>query len=137
MKDEEIYKMILANVKASPYVGDKPLAIFWSGPHNAWKCLDSNQLDPLSWVLYCMQPEPFREGDDDLAVATLGNLFNRKPSWVKAFHIALSSKTNSGTSISGFLMGVKVKKALCTLFPEKVLPPSETSSSSKSTAKTA
>jgi hypothetical protein len=79
----------------------------------------SGEIDPLSAVLLVEQLEPYRKSDDDLAVATLANLFKRHTGWVKSFQIGILGQSNSGTSISGYLMGREVKKKLC-------LPPTET-----------
>ncbi len=138
MKDSDIFDVIVKDVGLLKVINLKDLhhqmkssrlfAAYWLGEENKW--MFDGEVDPLSAVLLVEQKEPYREGDDDIAVGTLANMFGRKPNWVKSFQLGLTNKTNSGTSISGFLMGVRIKQKLCTLFPEKALPSSATSSKS-------
>lgn len=125
MKDQEIVDTVIACVKHAPSLNNESLAIYWSGEHNSWKCTDLTKLDPLSWILYCLNMEPCYDGDDNLAIATLARRFNRSANWVKSFHLAVNGKANSGTSISGYVLGLKVRKELCTRFQKELAKPLE------------
>ena len=122
MKDSDIFNIIIKDNKLLDQVVDIRLhfptkqknlfAAYWVSAENSW--MYSGEIDPLSAVLLVEQKEPYRQGDDDLAVATLSNMFSRYAGWVKSFQIGILGKSNSGTSISGYLMGCEVKKKLCT-----------------------
>ncbi len=123
MKDSDIFNIIIKDVKLLDQVVDIRLnlptkqknlfAAYWVSTENSW--MYSGEIDPLSAVLLVEQLEPYRAGDDDLAVATLANLFKRYADWVKSFQVGILGQKNSGASISGYLAGVKVKKELCGL----------------------
>jgi hypothetical protein len=147
MEDSKIAVLIVESIKSfnkteklmSFFVEAKPepgniLKAFWHGEENCWTFVTGNT-DPLSCVLLIEQPEPYRKGDDELAIATLAHILDRSAGWVKSFQIAMSNKANSGTSISGFIMGQRIKKELCTSSPEEQLPSLATSSKSKSKTK--
>ncbi len=132
MKDSDIFNVIIKDVKlldqvvsANHHFPTKQKNLFsayWVSEENAW--MYSGEIDPLSAVLLVEQLEPYRKGDDDLAVATLSNLFSRYAGWIRSFQIGILGQANSGSSISGYLMGVKIKKELCIQLAESKLPPS-------------
>lgn len=128
MKDQSILNTVLVSFKLLNDLNLKELnldsqkvdllAASWIGESNMW--MYTGKLDPLSVVLLVEQCEPFRRGDDDLAVATLANMFKRNANWVKSFNAGIHHRNNNSTSISGYVLGLQVRKELCTKFQKEL-----------------
>ena len=130
MKDSEIIEIILDCCKrfredydgwwveedvASP----SDFGADWNGLNNRWGW--DTAVDPLSAVLIMKNPEPFRQGDDNLAIATLANVFEKSSGWVRSFQYSMSGQKNAGNSISGYVVGAEVRKQILCLGLSKKL----------------
>lgn len=64
-----------------------------------------SSIDPLSAVLVFNQPEKRSKEDDNEAIATLSYFLNKSPGWLRSFQCGWFNKSNSSSSITGFLIG--------------------------------
>jgi hypothetical protein len=79
----------------------------WLGRENAWR--SPLRADALSCVLIANQIEPAGKGYDNIAIATVAKYFDRRLIWVDSFQFAWQGYPNHGMSISGYLMGRKLR----------------------------
>lgn len=116
MNDLTIEKLICAAIDKLLVVGhsldfscveDGCFSAFWISRENAWR--SSLQADALSCVLVANQIEPAGKGYDNIAIATIAKYFDRRLIWVDSFQFAWQGFPNHGNSISGYLMGRKIR----------------------------
>ena len=69
-------------------------------------------LDPLSCILLTNQLSPKYDGDDNIAVATLAKHFNKSTGWIRSCSDGIRGKSNSSTSITGWVCGSNIRKQL-------------------------
>lgn len=85
------------------------LNVFWDTEKSCWDCKDI--IDPLSLLIITERPERERRGNDDNeVVATLGKCIGRRPEWVHSFQCGWFGETNQTGSISGYLLGNKLRR---------------------------
>ena len=88
--------------------GDPANLLLWNS--NLFTLTSPDKAEPLSLLLIQKNPERVSSGDDDILIATLSK-FLQKPTWYfRSFQCAWQGKTNSSMSISGFLLGEKLRK---------------------------
>jgi hypothetical protein len=80
--------------------------ILWD---NVW-FLSTNQMDPLSLLLWDINPERCLNGDDDITTATIAKLLGRSPAWIHSFQAGWAGKKNKSTSISAYMLGDKLRR---------------------------
>lgn len=115
MHDNEIINLISSCVNKAIDQGYSIISEFnvkWD--IDEWKSI-GKYCCPLSVVLLINQAIPdFRlSRGDDLAYSTLSNVFDRRESWIKSFMCAINGESNISDSISGYIMGLKIKKEFC------------------------
>lgn len=109
MKDSEIHELL------DEWIGFDDLLFedigepngfnsFWNVQNNMWT-LTSDLSDPLSLLLLSRQPLPYTAGHDDINVATLCRLLDRKSGWVLSFQDGWYGRSNNSCSITGYVMG--------------------------------
>ena len=78
--------------------------------HSKWQL--KHNADVLSLVLYFLGPIPIKDADDNIGVGTIMHMFERSAGWVRSFQDGVGNKYNSSSSISGYWMGMKVRKKI-------------------------
>jgi hypothetical protein len=72
--------------------------------------ISTSKIDPLSLLLWDTNPERCLNGDDNITTATIAKLLNKSPAWIQSFQNGWSGQKNKSTSISAYLLGVKLRK---------------------------
>jgi hypothetical protein len=76
---------------------------------NRWE-LSNKQADPISILLVHKNAERYTKGDDDIILASLSRSLSIPIAFLKSFICGWNGENNSGTSISGHLLGDKLRK---------------------------
>ena len=83
------------------------LDVKWDDETNKWI---SKMADPLSSILLIEQPRPWSYKDDDLVISTLSKVLGKKVAWISSFQDGWMGFDNRHASITGFLLGSKLKR---------------------------
>lgn len=84
------------------------LNAYWDGRESCWD--GPTTIDPLSLLLIAERSE--RESvhrDDNEVVHTLAAILNRPAKWVYSFQDGWYGRSNTNTSITGYLLGRKLR----------------------------
>lgn len=81
---------------------------YWAPQSNTWGY--NSPLDPLSCVLITLNPEPHKLGYEDIAMATLCQMFDRQLGWIRSFQCGWYGEDNQSESIGGYILGRKINK---------------------------
>lgn len=73
------------------------------------KWVNEFEIDPLSALLLIEQPERIKNEDSEI-IASLSSALNRRPAWIHSFQCGWTNQNNKSGSISGFLLGSKLRK---------------------------
>lgn len=85
------------------------LNAFWNLEESCWDCADI--IDPLSLLIVTESPERERRSNGDSEViATLGQCIDRRQAWVHSFQCGWYGEKNQSGSISGYLLGNKLRR---------------------------
>ncbi len=113
MNDQEIFNLICKCINDAKskgyYIVSDPLNVTWN--INKWESNDK-LCCPLSSLLitHNIIPDVRLIKSDDLKCSTIAIFLNKNESWINSFICAIQGKQNEGTSISGYILGLKIKK---------------------------
>jgi hypothetical protein len=96
----------LAEEKTNTLSFDGEYAVDWD---NVW-FISTSKMDPLSLLLWDINPERCLNGDDDITTATIAKLLGRSPAWIQSFQAGWAGKDNQSTSISAYVLGDKLRR---------------------------
>lgn len=85
------------------------LNAYWNGRDGAWDC---GEADPLSLLLICENAEREDVKDkkmDNETLVSLACLLSRSRAWIQSFQDGWYGRSNSNTSITGYLLGRKLR----------------------------
>jgi len=85
------------------------LTVSFDEENNKWVANDK-LVDYLSCVLLYNQPHPNFVSDDSAAISTLMKLFGKSAGWIRSFQCGCRGISNSSTSITGYILGMKMVK---------------------------
>lgn len=89
------------------FIDNKKFTVFWD--NNNW-FLSSREADPISLVIFEKNPERCKVGDDDYIIATISKILDKPAWWVRSFQHGWYDRPNNSMSISGYLLGRKLRK---------------------------
>lgn len=113
MISQEIESIIIGCLTENLSFKNEEFIAFWNIALCKWQ--SNSNPDALSCVLIKLNPEPNRNGDDDIVVATLSKLFGISAGWIRSFQDGWRGISNRHTSITGYLLGRKLRlRYLCT-----------------------
>jgi hypothetical protein len=93
--------------KAPSEIEDR-LYAFWDPDRKEWDAQDA--FDPLTCLLLCDQPERCKKEDDNQIIATLSVHLQRRPAWVRSFLDGWFGPNNQHGSISGYVLGERLRR---------------------------
>ena len=115
LNDQEVENLLIEVIDAFLKEDDNRLsfayetqhAIFWD--NNIW-FLEFAKADPFAILIFDQNPECCRNSDDDVIVATAAKMLDQSTWWVRSFLDGWNGCLNNSMSITGYLLGDKLRK---------------------------
>lgn len=81
--------------------------IFWD--NNIW-FIEVEAVDAINILIFKKDPKCYKEGNDDYIVSTAAKVLDKPAWWVCSFQDGWYGQSNKSMSISGYLLGDKLRR---------------------------